>query len=184
METDPLSALQGMLARHIPAQGLVGCWITNKAASRRQALEAFRAWDVSLVEEWVWVKTTVKGEPVTAVDGVWRKPFEILLLGRKEGRNEEGEEAEEVRRQDGVVQRVVVGVPDMHSRKPSLKELIAPVMEDRGTYRGLEIFARNLTAGYCAWGDEALKFNWGGHWSQPGVAVDGPASLRMSVNLG
>ncbi|KAI4134119.1 MAG: hypothetical protein LQ347_001778 [Umbilicaria vellea] len=179
VNSDPLDALQGMLGRHIPAKGLVGCWITNKAASRRQALEAFQAWKVRLIEQWVWVKTTVNGEPVTAIDGIWRKPYEMLLLGRRSSRDEEVEEAEEARRQDGVAKRVIVGVPDLHSRKPCLKELIAPMMEDRGTYRGLEIFARHLTAGWCAWGDEVLKFNWEGHWSKGDVAVDAPASLHM-----
>lgn len=178
-DTDPLAALQGMLDRHIPARGLVGCWITNKAASKRQALEAFRAWNVRLVEQWVWVKTTVSGEPVTAVDGVWRKPYEMLLLGRRRGWDEDVDEVDEARRGDCVVKRVVVGVPDMHSRKPCLKELIAPMMEDRSTYRGLEIFARNLTAGYCAWGDEVLKFNWGGHWSKADVGVGMSASLHV-----
>lgn len=177
LDSDPLDALQGMLGRHIAANGLIGCWITNKAASKQQALEAFQAWNVKLIEQWIWVKTTVNGEPVTAIDGIWRKPYEMLLLGRRRSRDERIEEAEEVRQRDGVVKRVIVGVPDLHSRKPCLKELIAPMMEDRGTYRGLETFARHLTEGWCAWGDEILKFNWEGHWLKGDVAVDAPASL-------
>ena len=178
LESDPLHALQGMLDRHIPSQGLVGCWITNKAASRSQALEAFRAWNVTLIEQWVWVKTTTIGEPVTALEGIWRKPYEVLLVGRKSNWNDQSEESEEAQHQNNVVKRILVGVPDMHSRKPCLKELIAPMMKDRAWYRGLEIFARNLTAGWCAWGDEVPKFNWDGHWWKAGEVVDA-ASTHM-----
>lgn len=31
-------------------------------------------------------------------------------------------------------------------------------------YRACEIFGRNLTEGWFTWGDEAIKFNWDGHW--------------------
>lgn len=37
-----------------------------------------------------------------------------------------------------------------------------------GPYRACEIFGRNLTEGWFTWGDEALKFNWEGHWTEEG----------------
>lgn len=36
------------------------------------------------------------------------------------------------------------------------------------SYRACEIFGRNLTEGWFTWGDEALKFNWEGHWTKEG----------------
>lgn len=35
-----------------------------------------------------------------------------------------------------------------------------------GAYRACEIFGRDLTEGWFTWGDEALKFNWEGHWRE------------------
>ena len=155
-ESDPMVILRAMLGQHIAPGALVACWITNKASVREIALEAFKAWDVRLVEEWAWLKTTVCGLPVNQIDGLWRKPYELLLLGRKDIDEVENSHIE-------VQRRVIVAVPDLHSRKPHLKTLIEPLLP--GTYRALEIFARNLTAEWWSWGDEVLKYNWEGHWS-------------------
>ena len=154
-QSQPMEVLQNMLGQHIAPGGFVACWITNKASVRDAALEAFERWNVELVEEWAWLKVTASGEPVTAIDGLWRKPYEILLLGRQSDQLVE-ENTREVSR------RVIVGVPDLHSRKPNLKTLIEPLLPAQ--YRAMEIFARNLTAGWWAWGDEVLKYNWTGHW--------------------
>ncbi|KAL9073347.1 MAG: hypothetical protein Q9161_002962 [Pseudevernia consocians] len=154
-DSDPMIVLRAMLGQHIAPGALVGCWITNKASVRDTALEAFRAWDVQLIEEWAWLKTTVGGLPITQIDGLWRKPYEILLLGRNGSDDAHGSDSD-VRR------RIIVAVPDVHSRKPHLKILIEPLLP--GTYRALEVFARNLTAEWWSWGDEVLKHNWEGHW--------------------
>ncbi|KAF2401553.1 MT-A70-domain-containing protein [Trichodelitschia bisporula] len=142
--------------------GIVAVWITNKAAVRNSVLGRngiFDAWGVTLVEEWIWVKITEAGEPVTPLDGAWRCPWEMLLVGRK------GAPAcEEPAR------RVIAGVPDLHSRKPCLKELLEPLLpgyaEREGPiwYNAWEIYARHLVAGWCSWGNEALKFNWDNYW--------------------
>ena len=151
-ESDPMAVLRAMLGQHIAPGALVACWITNKASVRDAALEAFQAWDVQLIEEWAWLKTTVGGLAVTEIDGLWRKPYEVLLLGRKCG-----DEA-----QSDIRRRVIVAVPDLHSRKPHLKPLMKLFLSS--TYRALEVFARNLTAEWWSWGDEVLKYNWEGHW--------------------
>ncbi len=147
--------LRAILGQHIAPSGLVACWITSKENARESALEAFQAWTVQVIEEWAWLKTTVGGLPVTQIDGLWRKPYEVLLLGRKDSDETPGSNSD-VRR------RVIVAVPDLHSRKPHLKTLIEPFLPR--TYRALEVFARNLTAEWCSWGDEVLKHNWDGHW--------------------
>ena len=154
-ETDPVAVLRAMLGQHIAHGALIACWITNRASTRDTALEAFQAWDVQLIEEWAWLKTTVGGFPVTQIDGLWRKPYEVLLLGRKNSGEAQGSNSD-VRR------RVVLAVPDLHSRKPHLKSLIEAFLP--ASYRALEVFARNLTAEWWSWGDEVLKYNWDGHW--------------------
>ena len=155
-DSDPMVVLRAMLGQHMAPGALVACWITNKASVRDIALETFQAWDVRLFEEWAWLKTTVCGLPVNQIDGLWRKPYEVLLLGRKDIADIESS-GNSVRR------RVIVAVPDLHSRKPHLKTLIEPFLP--GTHRALDIFARNLTAEWWSWGDEVLKYNWEGHWS-------------------
>lgn len=163
---DPFETLLNVIDEHLARGSLVAIWVTNKAESRQRVLRAFELWDVQLVEEWVWVKTTLHGELVTDLDGVWRRPYEILLVGRTSyGLGS----ARFVPQSSGVSRRFICGVPDLHSRKPSVRELIEPLMPDRSSYRALELFARNLTAGWWSWGDEVLKFNWEDNWVKDGL---------------
>ena len=145
---------------------VVAMWITNKPAIRELVLGEggiFECLGVELVEEWIWLKTTLHGEPVTPIDSVWRKPYEILLVGRK--RRNYFTSAEGSSANDGdVKRRVLMSVPDLHSRKPCLKELIETLVLDAENYRALEVFARHLVAGWWSWGDECIKFNWEGNW--------------------
>ena len=165
-QDDPVAALSGILDTHAAPGGLVACWITNKAIVRSKAIVwFFDTWNVDLIEEWIWVKTTVKGEPVYDIDGLWRKPYEVLLLGRKYDPHSQKDTQADQKRTTSLQRRLIFGVPDLHSRKPCLRELIEPLMPDPANYRAIEVFARNMTAGWLAWGDEALKFNWNGHWS-------------------
>lgn len=164
---DSFAALSCTLGNHVASRGYVACWITNKDIVRSTALASFfSAWNVELMEEWIWVKTTTKGEPVYDVDGLWRKPYEVLLIGRKRDHLSQSNIQTADNRTKPVQQRLIFGVPDLHSRKPCLRELIEPLMPDPANYRALEVFSRNTTAGWLAWGDEALKFNWTGHWSK------------------
>lgn len=95
------------------------------------------------------------------IQGVWRKPYEVLLIGRKAVLEARASPCPDVE----LKRRVIVAVPDAHSRKPSLKELVGDAFGFReGRYRALEVFARNLTAGWWAWGDECLRFQWEGWW--------------------
>ena len=154
-DTDPMAVLRAVLGQHIAPDALVGCWITNRASIRDTALQAFQAWDVQLIEEWAWLKITAAGLPVTQIDGLWRKPYEVLLVGRKHSEGAPWSDSD-------VQRRVIVAVPDLHSRKPHLKSLIEPFLPV--AYRALEVFARNLTAEWCSWGDEVLRYNWDDHW--------------------
>lgn len=161
----PFDSLQDMLGKHIAPQGLIACWITNRAEARTRALQAFEAWGVDLMEEWAWLKTTANGIPMTEIHGLLRKPYEILLLGKQidfftERRDEKRSSKYEIRK------RVIVAVPDLHSRKPSLKELIEPLMPNPAEYRALEIFGRHLTAGWWSWGNEAMKHNCEHFWQR------------------
>ncbi|KFY13194.1 hypothetical protein V492_03418 [Pseudogymnoascus sp. VKM F-4246] len=180
--------------------GLVGVWITNKESFRDLLLGKdgegglFEGWGIELVEEWVWLKITADGEPMSPIDGTWRKPFEILLVGRKvcteevninqceAGPQIELDEISDERagvyrpttpeerpcaQTTPVKRRVIIAVPDLHSRKPNLKALFQPLLPNSTVpLRCLEIFARNLTAHSWAWGDETLKFQRLENWTE------------------
>jgi len=149
---DPFQQAVDVVMSHLLPQGLVAVWITNKPSVRASVLEIFQALSLSLREEWVWIKTTAHGEPVTQLDGVWRRPYEILLLFRK------GHYPETPLR------RVIAAVPDLHSRKPCLKALLEELLPSN--YSAIELFARSLTAGWWSWGDEVLRFQHKSHWAR------------------
>lgn len=164
------------LENKLADNGLIAIWITNRAAFRDLVLGKdgewglFEKWGVELVEEWVWLKVAANGEPVTAIDGVWRKPYEILLLGRRKTAQAE---SEGIRRNE-VKRRIILAVPELHSRKPNLKELLEPMVMSvhQGKQpRCLEIFARNLTADWTSWGDEVLKLQDVSQWSAAASSV-------------
>lgn len=165
-QTAPDAADTKRLLASIPLEdklndnGIVGVWVTNKQVLRDLVLGKenqpglFQQWGIQLIEEWVWVKITSSGEPVTPIEGVWRKPWEILLVGRRLAPGSE----------PGFTRRVLLAVPDLHSRKPNMAELFKPCLPQEP--RCLEIFARNLTAGWTSWGNEVLKFQSAKCWSE------------------
>ena len=68
-------------------------------------------------------------------------------------------------REGNITRRVIAAVPDVHSRKPGLRELFERMFFSTSTgYSALEVFARNLTAGWWACGNEVLKFTEEGWW--------------------
>ena len=151
------------LDTYMKRNGLIGIWITNKPAIRSLVLGhggLFERLNVSLIEEWIWIKTTTSGELVSSLDSLWRKPYEVLLLGRAAS-----DPWIVAGAAPDVQRRVIAGVPDLHSRKPCLKDLIEPFMPEPAEYSALEIFSRYLVAGWCSWGNEVLKFNWQGYWT-------------------
>ncbi|CAI7612755.1 unnamed protein product [Penicillium glandicola] len=158
----------------IPSQNeesVAAIWITNAEKARRAAYEALTGAGFCICEEWIWIKTTWDGQPISALDGVWRKPYEILVVGRKGGYNGNVNannnsplfQVDDLTRMSEAVttRRVIAAVPDLHSRKPSLKSIFENVlfMDGLQEYSALEVFARNLTAGWCAAGNEVLRFN-------------------------
>lgn len=148
---------------YLEHNALVGIWITNKEAMREHVLGPgglFEKWNVGFIEEWVWVKTTVHGEPMFDMDNVLRKPYEILLLGRAAPNSWTTMSPAPI-----IKQRVIAAVPDIHSRKPCLKELLERYMPDVCDYSALEIFSRYLVAGWMSWGNEVLKYNSNQYWA-------------------
>jgi N6-adenosine-specific RNA methylase IME4 len=180
-ETHPGLAIQS-------EQSIAAIWITNAEKARRAAYEALSDAGFAICEEWIWVKTTCGGQPISALDGLWRKPYEILVIGRKSGLNVDvninANNAPPLPQMDDLTRvseaittrRVIAAVPDLHSRKPNLKSIFENVFfMEAGhlkEYSGLEVFARNLTAGWWAAGNEVLRFNARECWVDLGSERD------------
>ncbi|CAK7241001.1 MAG: hypothetical protein STHCBS139747_002458 [Sporothrix thermara] len=173
---------------------IVAVWVTNKPSCEALLTDprcgVFRAWGVELAATWTWLKVTAKGQPIVSVESHWRRPWERLLLARRPGANKDGNKA-------GAkalpAHRVIVGVPDVHSRKPHLRPLLAPFLAPAVSsseshtsverpIRGLEVFARNLTAGWWSWGNEVLLFQHPSWWSvdekDEGVETDDSVQVQ------
>ncbi len=178
------------------AGGLVAVWVTNKPACEALLTDpkrgVFRAWGVELVATWTWLKVTARGEPVVSLDSQWRKPWERLLLARRPSMQMGG--AGLLRPLPLPAQRIIVGVPDVHSRKPNLRPLLAPFLsllvpsssssskEPSRSIAGLEVFARNLTAGWWAWGSEVLLFQHRAWWTiDDEAAADGTGQTESGA---
>ncbi|KAI0508561.1 MT-A70-domain-containing protein [Xylaria bambusicola] len=143
------------IAAHLKRDGLVAIWITNKAAVTDLLTSPggiLAQWGLEPVGEWIWLKITSTGEPISDVESAWRKPWERLLIARRTGSQISLPTS----------RRVMMGVPDIHSRKPNLRGLFEDILPKENV--GLEVFARNLTAGWWSWGNEVLFFQRGHHW--------------------
>ncbi|OIW32103.1 MT-A70-domain-containing protein [Coniochaeta ligniaria NRRL 30616] len=140
---------------HLNSGGLVAVWVTNAPRFTELLTQPhhgiFAEWGVELDDEWTWLKVTTQGEPIVDVNSTWRKPWERLLIARKVGTHRKTDRG-----------KVIVAVPDVHSRKPNLRGLFEEVLGPE--YTGLEVFARSLTAGWWSWGDEVLRFQHHKHW--------------------
>lgn len=161
---DSLDEIRGILssipvAAHLAPAGLVAVWVTNKPAILELLTShhgLFAEWGLELLDEWTWLKVTSSGEPIYPIDSQWRKPWERILITGKPG---------QTRKWPGKG-RVIISVPDVHSRKPNLRPLFDELIPPKP--QALEIFARNLTAGWWSWGDEVLKFQKCEHWIDSG----------------
>ncbi|KAF4980727.1 hypothetical protein FDECE_17816 [Fusarium decemcellulare] len=149
--------LQIPLTSHLAPDGLAAVWITNKPSIHEfltSPTGLFAAWGLEAVTEWTWLKVTTSGEPLFDVESTWRKPWEKLIIAKRIG----------IRKPDTLKPKVMVAVPDVHSRKPNLRGLFQHVLGDG--FLGLEIFARNLTAGWWSWGNEVLRFQQPECWCE------------------
>jgi len=169
--------------------GLIAVWITNKPAVYDALVQPggiFTQWGVELVGEWIWLKITATGEPIFDIHSEWRKPWERLLLARPKS-NGDTKAASLLKSQTKgtIPTKVVIAVPDLHSRKPNLRGLLQEFLPR--DYLGLEVFARNLTAGWWAWGNEPLLFQTSEQWldcNEKSKYREDELRTKTSVTLG
>ena len=112
------------------------------------AIEVIRAWGFRYVTVlFHWVKTDRVGLPIFGPGSYTASNLELLLLGRRG----------KLRRERQMMESLVMHPRLEHSRKP-------PIVRDRivqvlGDVPRIELFARERTDGWDAWGDEIGKFD-------------------------
>lgn len=127
-----------------------------------------------VVEEWIWGKVTPTGQwtvPLTNGIGNGRRPYEIMIVGRK-ARVAAGIDLTD---SSDLVRRIVFAVPEAeHSRKPrGWNDLVAKRLfpgVEKGQLDCMELFARDLKPGWTSFGNEPLKFQDMALWE----AEEGP----------
>ena len=147
---DTFSKACSAASTYCTISGYVAIWITNKYAIRQRAMQEMNKRGFMPAEEWIWIKVTCRGEAVTILNGIWRKPYEILMIFRR------ADPVMHVRR------RFIFAVPSVHSQKPNLKYLFGTILQGKKVF---EMFARSLTTDWLCTGNEVLKFQDSRWWT-------------------
>ncbi|XP_048856961.1 N(6)-adenine-specific methyltransferase METTL4 isoform X2 [Brienomyrus brachyistius] len=172
----PSSQLRRIPISELSAPGcLVATWVTNRQRHRRCVREElYPLWGVEPEAEWLWVKVTRSGEYVFPLDSPHKKPYEVLVLGRRVG--EAGGTLSSSQGSEPVLPnlKLLVSVPStLHSHKPSLADVLGEFL--RPDAECLELFARGLQPGWTSWGNEVLKFQHHSYFERE-PPVSGPPS--------
>ncbi|XP_057814942.2 methyltransferase-like protein 2 isoform X2 [Cryptomeria japonica] len=139
-----------------PEGALVALWVTNREKLRTFVEEElFPAWGITYAASLYWLKVREDGHMISELDLAHHKPYECILVGyiHKQG-NDVGHKLIAKMPPD---KHVVISVPGDHSRKP-------PIGRPKPV-RGLELFARELSAGWTSWGNEPLFFQQSRYFS-------------------
>jgi N6-adenosine-specific RNA methylase IME4 len=165
---------------------LVGVWVTNSRAVQdfvEQTL--FAQVGARPLARWYWHKLAADGGYATGTlpDSPHRKPWEVLLLGYV------GSAPPPPLPSRLVLVSVPYGQSHHHSSKPALDPLLRahaahllaePALDASAAWARLpklEMFAREVRAGWHACGDEVLRFQHEGFWEPaPTVAAAEPVT--------
>ncbi|KAF6166579.1 hypothetical protein GIB67_005441 [Kingdonia uniflora] len=136
---------------------LVALWVTNREKLRMFIeKELFPMWGVSYTTLLYWLKVKPDGSLIGELDLFHHRPYECLLLGysHREGVNcEPLQTFKDLRRN-----QVIISVPGDYSRKPPIGKLLSDYAPGLKPARCIELFARELLAGWTSWGNEPLHF--------------------------
>ncbi|KAF8104207.1 hypothetical protein N665_0176s0021 [Sinapis alba] len=124
---------------------LVALWVTNREKLLNFVeKELFPAWGVKYVARMYWLKVKQDGTMICDLDLVHHKPYEYLLLGYRFNELAESKHRSDFELLDK--NKVIISIPGDFSRKPPIGA------------RCLELFAREMAAGWTSWGNEPLHF--------------------------
>ncbi|KAG9440909.1 hypothetical protein H6P81_021074 [Aristolochia fimbriata] len=139
------------------AQGaLVALWVTNKEKLRVFVEnELFPAWGITNFSCFYWLKVKPDGSLISELDLFHHRPYECLLVGYcwREGA---ANDLATVRPLPDY--EVIISIPGDYSRKPPIGQVLLDYVPGPKPSRCIELFARELAAGWTSWGNEPLHF--------------------------
>ncbi|XP_072979047.1 methyltransferase-like protein 2 isoform X2 [Typha angustifolia] len=135
---------------------LVALWMTNREKLRIFVeKELFPAWGVTDAAIFYWMKVKPDGSLICDLDSFHHRPYECLLLGYVNV-NVDSECLATHKCLRSI--QVIVSVPGAHSRKPPLGKLLLEHIPGPKPAKCIELFAREMVAGWTSWGNEPLHF--------------------------
>ncbi|CAN0922089.1 Methyltransferase-like protein 2 [Linum grandiflorum] len=135
---------------------LVALWVTNRERLRRFVEEElFPSWGVTYAATIFWLKVKPDGSLTSDLDLFHHRPYECLLLGYCDGK---GGGSELLQKMGPIEDKIVISIPGDYSRKLPVGELVQKHVPSSGTPRCIELFAREMMAGWTSWGNEPLRF--------------------------
>ncbi|OWM74497.1 hypothetical protein CDL15_Pgr004000 [Punica granatum] len=136
---------------------LVALWVTNREKLRTFVeKELFPSWGVRHVATFHWLKVKADGSLICDLDLFHHRPYESLLLGYCDGKIVDSEKLPKGR--DIHDNQVMISVPGDYSRKPPIEDLVLELVPGLKPPRCIELFAREMRAGWLSWGNEPLYF--------------------------
>ncbi|KAL8466611.1 hypothetical protein ACS0TY_035601 [Phlomoides rotata] len=130
---------------------LVALWVTNREKLRKFVeIELFPKWGVEYAATFYWLKVKADGLLISELDLFHHRPYECLLLGYSHGKM--------MRLKRIPDNQVFISVPGDYSRKPPIGELLMDYVPGFKPARCIELFAREMIAGWTSWGNEPLHF--------------------------
>ncbi|ESW32777.1 hypothetical protein PHAVU_001G016200 [Phaseolus vulgaris] len=136
---------------------LVALWVTNREKLRSFIeSELFPAWGVSYAATFYWLKVKENGSLICDLDLFHHRPYECLILGYSPGKVNNTDNLSEFKPVKN--DRVIMSIPGDYSRKPPIADLLVEHVPGLKPPRCIELFAREILAGWVAWGNEPLYF--------------------------
>ncbi|KAK4782447.1 hypothetical protein SAY86_016549 [Trapa natans] len=145
---------------------LVALWVTNREKLRTFVeKEMFPSWGVRHVATFHWLKVKADGSLIGDIDLFHHRPYESLLLGycsRKSG------DSEKLSIDRAIPDnQVILSIPGDYSRKPPVQDLVLEFIPGLKPPRCVELFAREMRAGWHSWGNEPLYFQESRYFQPP-----------------
>ncbi|CAA7013608.1 unnamed protein product [Microthlaspi erraticum] len=136
---------------------LVALWVTNREKLLNFVeKELFPAWGIKYVATMYWLKVKPDGTLICDLDLVHHKPYEYLLLGYRFTELAESKQRSDFELLDK--NKIIMSIPGDFSRKPPIGEILKKHVPGSQPARCLELFAREMAAGWTSWGNEPLHF--------------------------
>ncbi|XP_057503913.1 methyltransferase-like protein 2 isoform X2 [Actinidia eriantha] len=136
---------------------LLALWVTNREKLRAFVeKELFPSWGVKYMASLYWLKVNADGLLTSELDLFHHRPYECLLVGYCHGGAVDSECLSRFKPIPD--SQVFISVPGDYSRKPPIGELLLEYVPGDKPARCIELFAREMIAGWTSWGNEPLHF--------------------------